>query len=116
VNVQPGIDVKGYVPNVYEHFAASDLAVVQAGNTSTIELTALKKPFIYFPLKDHYEQRIHVSHRLRRHNAGVFMDYANTTPQSLADAIVQNLGKKVDYADIPIYGAQKAAQFISKLL
>ena len=44
------------------------------------------------------------------------MDYSKTTPQSLADAIVKNLGKKVDYADIPIDGAQKAAQFISKLL
>jgi UDP-N-acetylglucosamine:LPS N-acetylglucosamine transferase len=116
VKVPDGVTVKGYVPNLYEHFAASDLAVVQAGATTTIELTALKKPFLYFPLEDHYEQRIHVRHRLTRHNAGVFMDYSKTTPQSLADAIVQNLGKKVDYANIPTDGARKAAELISKLL
>ena len=116
IKVDQGVDVKGYIPNLYEHFAASDLVIVQAGNTSTIELTALRKPFIYFPLKDHYEQRIHVRHRLNRHNAGVFMDFSDTTPQSLADAIVQNLGKKVDYANIPTDGAQKAAELISKLL
>lgn len=116
MKVMEGTEIYGYVPNLYEHFAACDLAVVQGGATTTIELTALKKPFLYFPLEDHYEQRIHVRHRLNRHNAGVFMDYSNTTPQSLADAITQNLGKKVDYANIPTDGAQKAAELISKLL
>lgn len=111
-----GIEVKGYIPKLYEHFAASDLAVVQGGATSTIELTALKKPFIYFPLQDHYEQRIHVPHRLARHNAGVRMEYSETTPETLTEAILNNLGKEVNYPDIPTDGAQKAAKLISNLL
>lgn len=116
LRVPEGCHIEGYVPNLYEHFAACDLAIVQAGATTTIELTALRKPFLYFPLEDHYEQRIHVRHRLARHNAGVFMDYSKTTPQSLADAIVQNLGKQPEYAEIQTDGAQKAAESISKLL
>ncbi len=116
LNVTKEVKTKGYVPRLYEHFAASDLAVVQAGATSTIELTALKKPFLYFPLQDHYEQRIHVPHRLARHNAGVRVEYSNTTPETLAEAILMNLGKEVNYPDIPTDGAQKAAKIISNLL
>lgn len=111
-----GVEVKGYVPRLYEHFAASDLAVVQGGATSTIELTALRKPFLYFPLMDHYEQRIHVPHRLVRHKAGVHMEYSETTPESLAEAILENLGREVNYPDIPTDGVQKAAKLISNLL
>jgi UDP:flavonoid glycosyltransferase YjiC (YdhE family) len=116
LDVPIGVETKGYVPRLYEHFAASDLAVVQGGATSTIELTALRKPFLYFPLQDHYEQRIHVPHRLARHNAGVRMEYSETTREALAEAILKNLGKKVNYPDIPTDGAQKAAKLISNLL
>jgi UDP-N-acetylglucosamine:LPS N-acetylglucosamine transferase len=116
LNLPKGIEATGYVPKLYEHFAASDLAVVQAGATSTIELTALKKPFLYFPLEDHYEQRIHVSHRLTRHKAGVSMEYSETTPESLAQAIIENIGRETHYSDIPTDGAGKAARFISQLL
>ncbi|HUT65199.1 MAG TPA: glycosyltransferase [Spirochaetota bacterium] len=52
-----GVTVKGFVPNLYEHFAASDIAVVQGGGSTTLELTALQRPFIYFPLEDHFEQQ-----------------------------------------------------------
>ena len=116
LKVAQGINVKGYVPKLYEHFAASDLSIVQAGGTTTIELTALKTPFLYFPIIEHSEQRICVSYRLARHKAGVHMEYSETTPESLADAILQNIGKNVDYADIPTNGAQKAAELVSRLL
>lgn len=116
LTVEDSLEVKDYVPRLYEHFAASDLAVVQSGGTTTIELTALKKPFLYFPLIDHFEQRVPVSYRLTRHKAGMFMDSSTTTPQSLADAIIQNIGKQPDYADIPTDGAQKTAELINQLL
>ncbi len=116
LRVEDRIEVKGYVPRLYEHLAASNLAVVQSGGTTTIELTALKKPFLYLPLIDHFEQRVPVSYRLTRHKAGMFMDSSTTTPQSLADAIVQNIDKQPDYADIPTDGAQKAAELIGQLL
>jgi UDP-N-acetylglucosamine:LPS N-acetylglucosamine transferase len=116
LKVPEEIEVKGYVPALYEHFAASDLAVVQGGGTTTIELTALNRPFLYFPLAMHCEQQIHVAGRLARHHAGIKMVYSQTTPETLADIVIANIGKKVNYTPIPIKGAQKAAQFISELI
>ncbi|MBC8473078.1 MAG: hypothetical protein H8D56_26765 [Planctomycetes bacterium] len=116
LKVPEEIEVKGYVPALYEHFAASDLAIVQGGGTTTIELTALNRPFLYFPLAMHCEQQIHVAGRLARHQAGIKMVYAHTTPEILADMVIGNLGKDVNYPPISVNGAEKAAQFISELI
>ncbi len=110
------VEVRGYVPALYEHFAACDLAIVQGGGTATLELTALRRPFLYFPLANHCEQQIHVAGRLVRHQAGIKMVYSQTTPEILADKVIANLGKEVNYPPIPVNGAQKAAQLISQLL
>ncbi len=116
LEVPAGVEVRGYVPALYEHFAASDLVIVQGGATATLELTALRRPFIYFPLEEHSEQQIHVAGRLVRHRAGVRMSYYETTPEILAEKVVANLGKEVPYSPIPIDGAQKAARLINQLL
>ena len=110
------VEVKGYVRALYEHFAASDLAIVQGGGTATLELTALRRPFLYFPLANHCEQQIHVAERLARHQAGVKMVYSQTTPEILAEKVIANLGKEPNYPPIPVDGAQKAAQLIIQLL
>jgi len=101
---------------LFEHFAASDLAIVQGGGTTTIELTALNKPFLYFPLPMHCEQQMHVAERLARHQAGIRMEYSQTTPETLADMVISNLGKEVNYPPISANGVQKAAQYISELI
>jgi len=116
LEVPGGVEVKGYAPALYEHFAASDLAIVQAGGTTTLELTALKRPFLYFPLAYHCEQQVHVAGRLARHKAGVKMVYSQTTPEILAEKVIANLDKNVDYRSIPAQGARKAAQLIGELL
>jgi UDP-N-acetylglucosamine:LPS N-acetylglucosamine transferase len=116
VNVPHGVKVEGYVPNLFKHFAASDLAIVQGGGSATLELTVLRRPFIYFPLEEHYEQQIDVAGRLDRHKAGVKMMYYQTTPLSLAEKIIANLDKEVTYKPIPSDGAQKAAQLIQRFL
>jgi predicted glycosyltransferase len=116
VRVPAGVDLRGYVPRLYEHFAASDMAIVQGGGNSTLELTALRRPFIYIPLENHFEQQIHVTERLKRHKVGIRMSYKTATPESLADAVVSNIGKEVDYVPIATDGAQKAAQYILRLL
>ena len=56
-----GVEVRGYVPGLYRLLAACDVAVVQGGLTTTMELTALRRPFLYFPLRHHFEQQIHVA-------------------------------------------------------
>jgi predicted glycosyltransferase len=111
-----GVTVTGYLPNLYKHLAAADLAIVTGGGTITLELTALQKPFLYFPLENHFEQEIAVAQRCERHNAGIKMIFSKTTPKILAEKIVDNIGKEVHYAKIPIDGARKAAEVINTIL
>ena len=75
-----GLEVVGYVHNLYRHLAACDLAVVQGGLTTAMELTANRRPFLYFPLKHHFEQNVHVRHRLERYRAGRRMDFDASPP------------------------------------
>ncbi|MGH2984460.1 MAG: glycosyltransferase, partial [Solirubrobacterales bacterium] len=110
------VEVRGYVPRLYEHFAASDLVITQSGGTTTLELTALRRPFIYFPLEGHFEQELIVSERLARHGAGERLVYSQTTPEELADKTAQLLGTEAAWPPIPADGARKAAELISSKL
>ena len=101
-----------FLPNIYEHYAACDLAIVVAGGTTTIELTALQIPFLFFPLENQFDQQLYVSERIARHGAGVRMEYRKTTPEELAQAVKENLGRKVDVNSVPFDGARKAAEII----
>lgn len=116
LDVPDEVEVRGYVPALYKHHGACDLAIVQGGGTTTAELTALRRPFLYFPLETHFEQRLHVTARLARHRAGVQMEFSETTLEILAERVVAHLGKEVDYAPIPADGAQKAVKIIGQLL
>lgn len=89
---------------------------MQGGLTTTMELTANRTPFIYFPLRNHFEQNLHVHHRLKRYGAGRRMEFADSPPQAIATAIAQEIGRQVDYRDVEIDGAARAAQRIAELL
>jgi UDP-N-acetylglucosamine:LPS N-acetylglucosamine transferase len=108
VTIPEGITVKGFIPRLYEHFAACDLAIVQAGATSTLELTALRRPFLYFPIEGHCEQA-NVARMLTQHGAGIQMRLKDTTPGLLAEIMKDNIGKKQSYPAIPTNGAELAA-------
>ena len=112
LEVPEAVEKAGMVPDLWRHFAACDLAVVQGGGTTTLELEALRRPFLYFPLKGHAEQELTVGPRLARHGAGVAMTLDSATPQALAEAIVENVGRPVAYPPIPADGARLAAQII----
>ena len=116
IKPKKGITVVGYLPELYKHLAAADMSIVTGGGTITIELTALQKPFLYFPLENHFEQEVPVVERCQRHNAGVKMKFSETTPEKLTDAIVRNLDKKVEYSPVPIDGAEKASNIIKQFL
>jgi pimeloyl-ACP methyl ester carboxylesterase/predicted glycosyltransferase len=77
-----GLEVRAYVEDLYRHLAACDLAVVQGGLTTAMELTAARRPFLYFPLRHHFEQRFHVAQRLDRYRAGRRMEFDHATPTS----------------------------------
>jgi UDP-N-acetylglucosamine:LPS N-acetylglucosamine transferase len=81
-----------------------------------MELTANRRPFIYFPLKHHFEQSFHVHHRLQRHRAGRRMDYDAASPDAIAEAIAAEIGREVDYRPVSSDGAERAATLIAELL
>ncbi|MET1039282.1 MAG: alpha/beta fold hydrolase, partial [Aeromicrobium sp.] len=87
-----GVQVLGYVPRLPEHLAACDLAVVQGGLSTCMELAAAGTPFVYVPLRHHFEQAFHVRHRLERYRAGQHLDYEQACdPDVLARTMVATL-------------------------
>ena len=111
-----GLEVRALVPRLYRHLAACDLAVVQGGLTTCMELAANRRPFLYFPLRNHFEQNFHVAHRLDRYRAGCRMDYAGSDPDLIAAAIAEELARPVDYRPVETDGAARAAALIAELL
>ncbi len=111
-----GMEIRPYVHELYRHLAACDLAVVQGGLTTTMELTANRRPFLYFPLRHHFEQNFHVRHRLERYGAGRCMDYQTSEPADIAAAIASEIGRHVDYRPVAANGAARAASLLASLL
>ena len=56
-------------------------------------------------VRHHFEQNIHVRHRLNRHRAGRAMDYGTDGPADLAVALAQELG-----------GARRTATLLAEML
>jgi pimeloyl-ACP methyl ester carboxylesterase len=111
-----GVEVRAFVPDLYRHLAACDLAVVQGGLTTTMELAAARRPFLYFPLRDHFEQNRHVRHRLERYGAGRYMEYAASMPETIAEAIATEINRPVDYRPVESDGARRAAELIAPFI
>jgi pimeloyl-ACP methyl ester carboxylesterase/predicted glycosyltransferase len=111
-----GVEVRGFVPDLHRLLAACDVAVVQGGLTTTMELAATGRPFIYVPLRRHFEQNRHVRHRLERHRAGRCLPYEELDPDTFAAAAVAELGRTVDYLPVPTDGAARAAARLAELL
>lgn len=112
LRVPDGVELRGYVPALFEHHACCDVAVGQCGASSTTELAALGTPFIYFPIEGHFEQEA-VATRLARYGVGVRMSLSETTPAALAEAILGECGRPVAHCALPVDGARKAAQHIA---
>lgn len=109
----PPLQARTFVPDLFRYHAAADLAIVQGGLTTTMELAALRTPFLYFPLRHHFEQQLHVTRRLERLGAGVRLDFDATTAEALGAAIVEHLGQPVHHADVPAGGTERAARLIA---
>jgi pimeloyl-ACP methyl ester carboxylesterase len=109
----PGVEVRAYVPELYRHLSVCDVALVQGGLTTTMELTAARRRFLYFPLRRHFEQNVHVRHRLERYGAGRCMDYATASSEEIAAAVEAELNRPVNYAPVDSDGAAKAAALIA---
>jgi len=110
-----GVEMCAFLPDLDRHLAACDLALVQGGLTTCMELTAAGTPFIYFPLRNHFEQNFHVAHRLDRYGAGRRLAYSAATPETIAAAIVDVLRIPASFRPIESGGAARAAAMLAQL-
>jgi len=111
-----GLEVLPYVHELYRHLAAADFAVVQGGLSTTMELVAAERPFLYVPLRHHCEQNFHVHHRLLRYGAGRKLDFDEASPAAIAEAIASDIGRTVRYRPVRSGAARRAAEIIAELL
>jgi UDP:flavonoid glycosyltransferase YjiC (YdhE family) len=77
-----------------------------------MELTDAGCPFLYFPLREHFEQNHHVAHRLARHRAGRRMSFDTDGPEQLATAIAEAIDHEPRYLPVEPGGAARAARAI----
>lgn len=111
-----GVEMHGYIPDLHQHLAACDIALVQGGLTTCMELTAARVPFLYFPLRRHFEQNFHVRHRLQYYAAGRAMDYDRAGPDEIAAAIAEELRRPIAYRKVGSDGAARAARLLAQLV
>jgi predicted glycosyltransferase len=112
-----GAEVRGFVPDLHLRLAAADVAVVQGGLTTTMELAAARVPFLYVPLRHHFEQNIHVRHRLERYGAGRCVSYEEASdPAWLAEAVVKEASTEVVSRPVETGGAERAAAMLAELI
>jgi pimeloyl-ACP methyl ester carboxylesterase/predicted glycosyltransferase len=110
-----GVEVVPYVHELSRRLASCGVAMTQGGLTTCMELAAAKTPFVYAPLARHFEQQVHVRHRLERYGAGEAIDLAASTPESIAAGILAALDQPPP-ADVERDGAARAARLIADLL
>ena len=108
----PGLEVRPYVHNLFEHLACSDLALVQGGLSTCMELVATRRPFLSFPLERHFEQCIHVRHRLNNYCADCAVHFKDLSPDELAERALRAMHEPVAYKPVETDGAARAAREI----
>jgi pimeloyl-ACP methyl ester carboxylesterase len=111
-----GVEARAFVADLDQQLAACDLALVQGGLTTCMELVAAHTPFLYFPLRNHFEQNFHVAHRLEQYDAGRKMIFDESCPERIAQAMVEELSLRRPEIAVEADGAACAARMISQLL
>jgi pimeloyl-ACP methyl ester carboxylesterase/predicted glycosyltransferase len=110
-----GLEKRPYVHNLFEHLACADAAVVQGGLTTTMELVMARRPFVYVPLRKHWEQERHVAHRLDHYRAGIRLDH-DAGPPDVARALLQAMAQPLAYRDVTPGAARRAAERITSVI
>jgi predicted glycosyltransferase len=111
-----GLEVRPYVHNLFEHLACCDVALVQGGLSTCMELVATRRPFVSFPLQRHFEQCVHVRRRLGNYGADRAVSYGTLTPETLAEQTLKALHSPVSYSAVETDGAARAARRIAQVL
>lgn len=115
-DVPNDVEIRAFVPDLDRHLAACDLALVQGGLTTCMELAAAGTPFLYFPLRNHFEQNFHVATRLDRYNAGRRMTFTESGPEQIAEAMLEELRTPRRPHPVAADGAARAAAMLADML
>jgi hypothetical protein len=91
------------------------MALILGSPAVASELVAGRTPFIYFPLKNHFEQNFHVAHRLDRYRAGRRMEFATSTPDIIAGEMAAALSTSARFEPVDAGGAARAAGMLADL-
>lgn len=112
----PGVTVQPFVADFPSLAAASDMALVQGGLSSCMELASLGRPFGYIPIEGHFEQQFHVHHRLARLGLGQRLAMADLSdPDRLSEALKRlsvSAPRNIEHGG----GAYRAARAIAHLI
>jgi pimeloyl-ACP methyl ester carboxylesterase/predicted glycosyltransferase len=111
-----GLDVLPYVHNLFEHLACADLALVQGGLSTCMELVATRRPFLRFPLERHFEQCIHVTQRMHNYCAECTVRFRDLETRELAERALQAMHAPVNYKPVETDGAARAARHIHSVM
>jgi hypothetical protein len=67
-------------------------------------------------LKNHFEQNFHVAHRLDGYGAGRRMEFATSTPDMIASAMLAAVRTPPRFKPVESDGAARAARMLAELL
>jgi hypothetical protein len=85
---------------------------VQGGLSTCMELVAMRRPFLSFPLERHFEQCIHVTNRLHNYCADCAVRFKDLSPGELAERALKAMHAPVNYKPVETDGAARAARQI----
>ena len=86
--------MRGFVPDLYLTLAACDVAIVQGGLTTWMELAAAQRPFLFVPLENHFEQNFHVRRRLDGTGRGAASAIGGSDAEALGCEAREEVGER----------------------
>ena len=89
---------------------------MQGGLTTTMELTAAGRPFVYVPLRNHFEQNSTCGTGWSSTAPGGCVPWEEATPERLADELAALVGTTPDVRPVETDGAARAAALLADLL
>ncbi len=112
-----GLEIRPFVPDLYRHLAVCDVAIVAGrpdDHDGAHRRTGARSST---SLSDTTSSRTSTSRTgLDRYRAGRRMDFDTASPDAIAEAIAQEIGREVDYLPVAGDGAARAASLIAELL
>ena len=108
----------GSCPTSTSTLAACDVAIVQGGLTTCMELAAAQRPFLYVPLENHFEQNFHVRHRLEQLRRRALHPLCRGERSRGARRGARRGGRRArcDYRPVETDGAARAAAMLAELI